>query len=71
MNKYTYLYDEEHQSKTYLAISYNNRCYSYMKLGELQKALDDCNKSLNFGNIPDAYQKTTGADGTAQSEWKG
>jgi tetratricopeptide (TPR) repeat protein len=48
LNKYTYLFDEEHQSKTYLAISYNNRCYAYMQLGELQKALDDCNKSLNF-----------------------
>ena len=26
-----------------VAIAYNNRCYAYMQLGELRKALDDCN----------------------------
>lgn len=57
LNNHPYLFDEENQSKNDLMVSYNNRCYAYMKLGELQKALDDCNASLRFGNLPDAYQK--------------
>jgi hypothetical protein len=40
-----------------LAASYNNRCYSYMKLGDLEKALDDCTTSLKYGKIPDAFHK--------------
>jgi len=40
-----------------VAVSYNNRCYAYMELGELQKALDDCNASLANGSIPDAFKK--------------
>jgi hypothetical protein len=28
-----------------------------MKLGELQKALDDCTTSLRYGRLPDALQK--------------
>ena len=28
-----------------------------MKLGELQKALDDCTLSLKYGRIPDALHK--------------
>jgi len=28
-----------------------------MELGEPRKALDDCNTSLRFGSVPDAYMK--------------
>lgn len=54
---YPYIFDLKNQRESDLAVSYNNRCYTLMKLGELQKALDDCNESLRHGNIPDAYQK--------------
>ncbi|HEV3157275.1 MAG TPA: tetratricopeptide repeat protein [Candidatus Baltobacteraceae bacterium] len=57
LNKYTYLYDTDTQSNDDLAVSYNNRCYAYMQLGELKKALDDCNASLEYGSLPDAYSK--------------
>ncbi|MEQ1790538.1 MAG: hypothetical protein ABL857_08850, partial [Rickettsiales bacterium] len=57
LNNHRYLFDEGSQSKSELAVNYNNRCYAYMKLGELQKALADCTASLKYGNLPDAYQK--------------
>jgi tetratricopeptide (TPR) repeat protein len=57
LNKYTFLYDTETNSKSGMAVSYNNRCYAYMQLGELKKALDDCTASLKYGSIPDAYRK--------------
>lgn len=57
MNSYPYLFDQENQEGETLAVAYNNRCYAEMKVGLLQKALDDCNVSLQYGNIPDAIQK--------------
>jgi tetratricopeptide (TPR) repeat protein len=57
LNKYNYLFDPNTQNKEQLAISYNNRCYDYMKLGELKKALEDCTASLKYGNLPDALRK--------------
>lgn len=57
LNKYTYLYNPDTANKNDMAVSYNNRCYAYMQLGELQKALDDCTASLRYGNLPDAYRK--------------
>lgn len=57
MNKHSYLFDEKNQDKKDLAISYNNRCFAYMQLGRLQEAFNDCNTSLIYGNLPDAYQK--------------
>jgi tetratricopeptide (TPR) repeat protein len=57
LNKYTYLYDPSTQSKSDMAVSYNNRCYAYMQLGELRKALDDCTASLRYGSLPDAIRK--------------
>jgi tetratricopeptide (TPR) repeat protein len=57
LNRYQYLYDLGQSQRETLAVSYNNRCYAYMELGELQKALDDCNQSLKYGSIPDAYSK--------------
>jgi tetratricopeptide (TPR) repeat protein len=57
LNKYAYLYDQNTQSKENLAVSYNNRCYAYMELGELTKALEDCTASLKYGSLPDAVRK--------------
>lgn len=57
LNRYPYLYDTAVTAKDTVAVSYNNRCYAYMELGELQKALDDCNASLANGSIPDAFKK--------------
>jgi tetratricopeptide (TPR) repeat protein len=57
LNKYPYLYDEKLQEKDDLAVVFNNRCYAYMQLGELEKALEDCNKSLVYGDLPDAHRK--------------
>ena len=57
LNKYTYLYDPNTDTKDNIAVSYNNRCYAYMQLGELKKALADCTASLNYGSLPDAIRK--------------
>jgi tetratricopeptide (TPR) repeat protein len=57
LNKYTYLYDPITTSKDDVAVAYNNRCYAYMQLGEMRKALDDCTESLKYGSIPDAFRK--------------
>jgi tetratricopeptide (TPR) repeat protein len=55
--KYKYLYDPNTQRKDDLAVSYNNRCYAFMELGDLKKALEDCTESLKYGSLPDAYRK--------------
>lgn len=55
--KYPFLFDTDLQEPDDLAIVFNNRCFAYMKLGQLQKALDDCNTSLKYGRLPDALQK--------------
>ncbi len=57
LDKYAYLFDASLQPPADLAVSYNNRCFAHMKLGHLQKALDDCNASLRYGRLPDALQK--------------
>jgi tetratricopeptide (TPR) repeat protein len=57
MNQHSYLFDPELQPPHDLAVAYNNRCFAYMKLGQLQKALDDCTTSLRFDRIPDAFHK--------------
>ncbi|WP_347985842.1 DUF4034 domain-containing protein [Methylomonas sp. AM2-LC] len=57
LNHYTYLFDDDLQNDHVLAISYNNRCYAYMKLDKLNEALADCNKSLTYEQLPDALQK--------------
>lgn len=57
LNRYKYLYDPQTTGKQNIAVSYNNRCYAYMQLGELNKALDDCTASLKYGAIPDAIRK--------------
>ncbi len=57
LNRYQYLYDPDQSQRETLAVSYNNRCYAYMELGELRKALADCDLSLEYGSIPDAFSK--------------
>jgi tetratricopeptide (TPR) repeat protein len=57
MNQHPWLFDPAVQSREDLAVSYNNRCFAYMKLGQLQRALDDCTTSLKYGHVPDAYAK--------------
>ena len=57
LDKYAYLFDAQTQRPEDLAVSYNNRCYDYMELGELKRALDDCTASLKYGSLPDAYRK--------------
>jgi tetratricopeptide (TPR) repeat protein len=55
--KYPFVFDTNLQTRENLAIVYNNRCFAYMKTGELKKALDDCTTSLKYGRLPDALQK--------------
>jgi tetratricopeptide (TPR) repeat protein len=55
--KYPFVFDASLQPPEDLAIAYNNRCFAYMKLGELNKALEDCTTSLRYGRLPDALQK--------------
>jgi tetratricopeptide (TPR) repeat protein len=55
--KYPFVLDASLQPPDDLAVAYNNRCFAYMKLGELNKALDDCTMSLKYGRLPDALQK--------------
>lgn len=56
-DKYPFVFDPALQPPDDLAIAYNNRCFAYMKVGELHKALDDCTMSLRYGRLPDALQK--------------
>jgi hypothetical protein len=55
--KYPFVFDADIQSAEDLAIVYNNRCYAYMNTGEPRKALEDCNRSLQYGRLPDALHK--------------
>jgi tetratricopeptide (TPR) repeat protein len=55
--KYPFVFDTRVQTPENLAIVFNNRCFLYMKTGELRKALDDCTTSLQYGRLPDALQK--------------
>jgi tetratricopeptide (TPR) repeat protein len=55
--RYPFVLDASLQPPEDLAIAYNNRCFAYMKLGELSKALEDCTTSLKYGRLPDALQK--------------
>lgn len=57
LKKNSFLFDEGEQDNDTLAISFNNRCYARMQLGKLQEALEDCNASLKYGSLPDAYHK--------------
>lgn len=57
LQSHPFLFDVQHQSRGMLSVAFNNRCYAYMQLDRLREALDDCNTSLKYGNLPDAVQK--------------
>jgi tetratricopeptide (TPR) repeat protein len=57
LNAYPFLYDPARTRASDVAVGYNNRCYAYMELGDLKKALEDCTQSLRYGSIPDAFRK--------------
>jgi len=57
LNGYPYLFDPDLSSENTVALAYNNRCYAYMELGDLQKALADCRQSLKYGSVPEAFRK--------------
>jgi tetratricopeptide (TPR) repeat protein len=57
LNRDAFLYDANRNAASQVALAYNNRCYAYMQLGDLKKALDDCTHPLQFGSIPDAFLK--------------
>lgn len=57
LNQHAYLFDPALQSSDDLATAFNNRCFAYMQLGQLHKALADCTASLKYGHLPDAYHK--------------
>jgi tetratricopeptide (TPR) repeat protein len=56
LNKYPYLFDLTVAGSQRVAQNYNNRCFAYQNLGQLEKALDDCTESLKYGSIPDALK---------------
>ncbi len=57
LTQHPYLFDPQYIDNESIAIAYNNRCYARMEQGELKSALDDCNASLKFGNLPNAHSK--------------
>jgi tetratricopeptide (TPR) repeat protein len=57
LNEHGYLFDTYMQQPDDLAAAYNNRCHALMQLGRLQDALDDCNVSLRYGQLPDTVHK--------------
>lgn len=54
---YADVFDEAAHVDGYLAAAYNNRCFAYMNLGQIENALADCTRSLHFGSSPDAFAK--------------
>jgi len=68
LNKYQYLYDPDLNYRYQIAVAYNNRCYAYMQLGQLQNALHDCTESVKFGSIPDAFRKLEQLNGLLKVE---
>lgn len=57
LERYTYLYDDSESERQQIAIAYNNRCYPEMQLKRLHKALADCSKSREYGNLPHVYAR--------------
>ncbi len=57
MDKHSFMFNEQWQTKEDLAIAFNNRCYALKELGRLREALDDCTRSLSYDRIPDAFAK--------------
>jgi hypothetical protein len=57
LTRYPNLYNPALTDSYNVAVGYNNRCFAYMQMGELQKAFDDCTASLKYASIPDALSK--------------
>lgn len=57
LNEHGYLFDTHMQESDDLAAAFNNRCHALMELGRLEEALDDCNVSLKYGQLPDTIHK--------------
>lgn len=57
LNEHGYIFDTRNQERDDLAVAFNNRCHALMELGRLQEALNDCNVSLKFGQLPEAVRK--------------
>ena len=57
LNEHGFLFDTDIQEPDDLAASFNNRCHALMELGRLQEALDDCNVSLKYDQLPDTIRK--------------
>jgi hypothetical protein len=57
LNEHDFLFDTRNQDSDDLAVAFNNRCHAFMQLGRLQEALNDCNVSLKFGQLPEAIRK--------------
>ncbi|HEY5210825.1 MAG TPA: hypothetical protein VIJ42_15410 [Stellaceae bacterium] len=49
LNRYPFLFNPTLSSEKDVALTYMNRCYAESQLGDLQRALDDCNQSVRFG----------------------
>lgn len=64
----SYLFDEKARKRGDLTTAYNNRCYAYLHLHHLHKALADCNRSLKFGALPDAVHKKEKIERLLKSE---
>jgi tetratricopeptide (TPR) repeat protein len=57
LNEHAFVFNTRMQEADDLAVVYNNRCHALMELGRLQEALDDCNVSLKYGQLPEAIRK--------------
>lgn len=57
LNEHGYIFDTRNQERDDLAASFNNRCHALMELGRLEEALNDCNVSLRYGQLPDTIRK--------------
>lgn len=57
MTAHPHMFDEKEIPKDQLAVSYNNKCYFQMQLKDYKAALESCNMSLKYGDIPDAVKK--------------
>jgi tetratricopeptide (TPR) repeat protein len=57
LNRYPFVYDPDTANDMNISIAYGNRCSAYMELGELQKALEDCEASLMHLENPDVRKR--------------
>lgn len=57
LNRYTYIYDPNVNNDQTISFAYNTRCSAYMALGQLQKALTDCNASLAHMENPEIRRR--------------